>query len=306
MKRSEAVAYLVAHQRVVETVMQRYPLLPVKFGTVIADEGQVHHLLAQGEPLFRSALDKYGKRVQMEVVVLWNIQQIFQDIAQEESIIQAKTQLSNCAPEESLNKQIALGQLVQTSVEQRRAALRAEILPSLQDLTLETVANPLMDDNMVLNVALLLDENGCQALDQRLEELDAIFESRNSNECTPLTFRRVGPLPPYSFATLEVQAISFDVVNAARQRLGLKEIATPEEIKRAYHRLVFQFHPDLNPNRLDAEASINDLTQAYRLLAAYAESRSLASGSLCAFDRATVTQTLLVTIQRQDTVLYKA
>jgi hypothetical protein len=37
LKRDEAVRYLVPHQRVVEVVMQSFPALPVKFGTVLPD-----------------------------------------------------------------------------------------------------------------------------------------------------------------------------------------------------------------------------------------------------------------------------
>jgi hypothetical protein len=150
---------------------------------------------------------------------------------------------------------------------------------------------------MVTNVALLVDQEGRGALDRRLEVLDEEFAGR-------LHFRCVGPLPPYSFATVEVQVPFFEAVDEARRRLGLGETAPPGEIKRAYHRLAGRLHPDHNPKDPEAEAHMAELTQAYQLLTAYAESRALAaktaSQAVCGFDQQTVERTLLIAIQRQE------
>jgi len=133
------------------------------------------------------------------------------------------------------------------------------------------------------------------------------------------TFRRVGPLPPYSFATAEVQAPSFEMVDAARRRLDLGETAAPGEIKRAYRQLAGRFHPDFNPNDPEAEARMAELTQAYRFLATYADSQAMGADTggagstepssraraeglaeICRFDRQAVEQTLLIAIRRQE------
>lgn len=308
LKRNEAAHYLVAHQRIVEAVMQDFPLLPVKFGTILADETRVRRLLAQGKSLFRSALDKYAGQVQMEVVVLWNVQPVFQEIAQEEPVVQLKTQIGTRPAEETMRERVALGQLVQASLERRRAALREEILPSLREIALDVAMNPLMDDSMVANVALLVDEPGRQALERRLEELDAAFArgERQTPGNTPLTFRCVGPLPPYSFAAVDVQSIPFEAVDAARRCLGLGEVATPDEIKRAYHHLAGQLHPDHNPNFPEAETRMAEITRAYQLLVAYAGGQGGWGGGqesphtpTCSFDREAVEQILLVAVRRQ-------
>jgi len=300
LKRNEAAHYLVAHQLIVEAVMQDFPLLPVKFGTVLADETQVRRLLTQGKSLFRSTLNKYTGQVQMEVVVLWNVQQVFQEIAQEEPILQFKAQIENRPAEEAIRERVTLGQLVQASLERRRAALREQLLPALREIALDAVANPLMDDSMVANVALLVDAAGRQSLDSRLEALDGEYTrgGRKTPGNTPLNFRCVGPLPPYSFATVEVQALPYEVVDAARRYLGLGETTTPDEIKRAYHHLASQMHPDRNPNLPEAEARMTELARAYQLLTAYTDAH--APQHPCTYSREAVEQTLLIAIRRQE------
>lgn len=304
LKRDEAARYLVAHQRVVETVMKDHPLLPVKFGAVLPNEGQVRRLLEQGEMLFLPTLEKFTGLVQMEVVVLWELQDIFQEIAQEEPIMKIKEQVADRPPEETVAERMAVGQLVQTSLERRRLALQNLLLPALHEVALDTMTNPLMDDSMVANVALLVDEAGCEALDERLVELDEEFEGK-------LYFRCVGPLSPFSFATVEVQMPTFEDVDEARRHLKLGKMTTASEIKRAYHRMAGLYHPDHHPDDPGAEAQMAELTQAYHLLTTYAEkqmfkkigcrSQFTENGDMfCDLSQSAVEQTLMIAIRRQE------
>jgi hypothetical protein len=316
LKRDEAVRYLVVHQQVVEAVLRDFPVLPVRFGTVLPDETWVHHLLKQGESLFRTTLERFDGQVQMEAVVLWNLAEVFQEIGREDDIAQLTARMANLSPEKTVTERVAIGQMVKASLERRRAELVDCLLPPLQEVALDQAINPAMDDSMVANVALLVDEAGRGQLDQRLEMLDKRFEGR-------LHFRCVGPLPPYSFASVEVQLPTYEVVDEARRRLGLGETATQGEIRRAYRQLVARLHPDHNPQDPEAEARMTAMTQAYQLLTAYAQSQALERerpmtnderptindqrssfvirrSPACNFSREAVDRTLLIAIRRQE------
>ncbi len=295
LQRDEAARYLVAHQRVVETVMESYPVLPVKFGTALPGEDWVHRLLHQGERLFSNTLEEFADQVQMEVVVLWNVEDVFQEIGQEEQIVKLKEQIGDRPPKETMAERIAVGQLVQASLERRRTALHDRIVPPLRDVARDVVLNPLMDDNMVANVALLVDQAANGALDTQLDRLDQDLDGE-------FLFRCVGPLPPYSFATVTAQVSSFEEVDAARRRLGLGETATPQELKRAYRKLAGQLHPDRNPDDPETEERMSELTAAYELLQTYGASQSLNGDKAptYTFTPEAVEQTLLIDVQRQE------
>lgn len=47
--------------------------------------------------------------------------------------------------------------------------------------------------------------------------------------------------------------------------LGVNEAATPEELKKAYRKLAFQFHPDRNPNKSSGQKFL-EISQAYKIL----------------------------------------
>lgn len=48
--------------------------------------------------------------------------------------------------------------------------------------------------------------------------------------------------------------------------LGVTRAASDEEVKKAYRKLVFEYHPDRNPDKKEAEAKIRELNAAYEVL----------------------------------------
>jgi molecular chaperone DnaJ len=48
--------------------------------------------------------------------------------------------------------------------------------------------------------------------------------------------------------------------------LGVPRDASDDEIKKAYRKLVFQYHPDRNPDNAEAEAKIREVNAAYAVL----------------------------------------
>jgi len=292
LSQEEAVRYLLIHQQVTEQLMQSYSILPVKFGTVLQNETQVKRLLIQGQARLQATFQQLSGLMQMEVMVLWDLPQIFQKIGQTAEIIAQQAELAQASVAEQVAQKIALGQMVKVALEKRRLALQEAIKPTLQAIAKATVINPLMDDRMVLNLGLLLDEHGETALDNCLETIDQQFEGT-------LTLRCVGPLPPHSFATVSVEPVSITAIETARQQLGLAEQSTISEIKAAYHQQAMQHHPDYAPHKPSAADTMGNLTDAYNLLTTYALNQPPAgtnSHQQCDFRPQAVEETLLIRV----------
>lgn len=238
LARDEAVRYLFAHQRVVEAVMRNSAALPVKFGTVVPDEATVLSLLARGEPVLAPPLAEFAQHVQTELIVSWLLEDTLRKIAAEDAVVELKAKVA--AQPADADLRVDLGRTVKKSIDRRRDDCRSHILAALRPIAADVVENALMDDRMVANLALLLPEGASAAFDQRLAQLDQEYEG-----C--LNFRCVGPLPPYSFATVEVTLPSFCAVDEARRTLSLGDTAERAEIKSAYRRLMQTVHPDLTP-----------------------------------------------------------
>jgi hypothetical protein len=86
---------------------------------------------------------------------------------------------------------------VKNALERHRAALSNKLCGALAPIATAMAANPLMDDRMAVNMAVLLNRINAGLLEGVLNRLDTETGGK-------LTFRSIGPLPPASFATVEV------------------------------------------------------------------------------------------------------
>jgi hypothetical protein len=124
----------------------------------------------------------------------------------------------------------------------------------------------LMDDKMVANIAFLIDKTQEKEFYAKIEDLNTEFKEL-------LNFRCVGPLPPYSFYTLEIKKMQFEEIDWARKKLGiLRDCTSRDEIKKAYQRQAFVFHPDKNPGKPGIENEFGEIKKSYDMLLDYAHS----------------------------------
>jgi hypothetical protein len=299
ISREDAVRYLLAHQRVVEAVMQTSAALPVKFGTTLPDADAVIAMLARGAAILAPPLAELAQHVQLELIVTWNVADILPEIAAEDAIVQLKAEIAAQVGGPTDEQRIAIGRLVKQSIDRHRETCRSRILAAVRSVAADMVENALMDDRMVANLALLLSKDAGEAFDRQLAALDEEFGQR-------LNFRSIGPLPPYSFATVEVNLPSFDAVDRARRMLSLGESAGLAEIKSAYRQQIRRMHPDLATVAPIEGGDAGQLTNAYKTLMNYAGALPSAAGddppgdSGYRFDRGAVESSILVMVRRPE------
>ena len=144
----------------------------------------------------------------------------------------------------------------------------------LKQKVLDLKKHQLMDDRMILNCAFLLDKDNEKDFDIALNDLNSKYEEK-------INFKCVGPLPPYSFSTIEVKKVSYEEIDEARKLLGLGEETTNEEIKESYHRMAGEYHPDKDPGNYALAKKFEDITKAYKMLQSFCQK---GEGS-CSFKR---------------------
>src|SRR3972149_8727261 len=86
MPKEELVRHLLVYQAVIEQVIEEDTVLPVKFGTLLAGEGEVLELLSQGYSRLADALARVDGRIEVEVAATWDINQGLAEIAHESVI----------------------------------------------------------------------------------------------------------------------------------------------------------------------------------------------------------------------------
>ncbi|MDP2740005.1 MAG: GvpL/GvpF family gas vesicle protein [Pseudorhodobacter sp.] len=261
--RQDLVRQLLVHQQLVESFMAIAPVLPVKFATLAPDRESVERGLERGREKFAAAFDSLSGKTQFEIIVTWGVAEVFAEIAKEPAVEKLKADLAGTAGSAGPESWERLGRLVKETLDHRRAEIGKVLLDALLQVGVDSVVNPILDDSMILNLALLVAADKADRLDQCLDELDSAYHGA-------LTFRCVGPLPPHSFATVEITFLEPARIRQACTILELDAARSSDEVRSAYHRLARQSHPDVAADQAES-AGIAVLKDAYRTLLSFVD-----------------------------------
>ena len=295
---------LMAHQAVIERVMKDYPILPIKFGTLVEGDGEVQRLIEQGHRKSTQALSWLDGRVEMEVAATWDLERVLADISQEDEIVRLKRAMANRPPGEVLEQQIRAGRIVKESLDRRRIKYQERMVESLQPMSLAVQPNALVADEMVMNVAFLIHRDREGEFDHQVRDLDQAFHDQ-------IDFRVIGPLPPYSFATVEAARPSAEKMDEARHLLGLGAEVSEAEVKEAYRRLAAETHPDAHPDGDQKGERFAKVREAFALLTAYCRGQNQAGDRAAQDHRYSlapedVTRAFLISVGRPATQVPQA
>lgn len=259
--REELVHRLLRHQQVVEHCMERGGVLPVKFGTVLEGPQEVRAVLCQEQGKLREALDSMGGRVEIEVAATWEIERVLQTLSGEEEMVRLRKVIASRG-HPTMEEKIMVGQVAKACMDRRRQGFLQRTVDVLGPLAAGVMANPLVSDQMVLNVAFLVQESRQTELYARIQELDSLFQNE-------IDFRVIGPLPPYSFSTVEITRLDEKEIGEARQLLHVEDSLSEPAVRQAYRRLAAQEQGNWGSGQHPSIDRIARLRRAAELLAAF-------------------------------------
>jgi len=274
LRKDEIARYLLRHQQVIEKIMDTHTIIPMRLGTFADNNEEIKEILTKGYSTIKNIFEGIKESREIDVVATWSdLNVVLKEIAEEgEEIKEFKQSLLNEKKGVTIDDQMKVGMMVKNHLNQKREKHALEIQASLNKVSESIKVHELMDDRMVINTAFLISKDKQKDFDRKVEELNTKFTEK-------LNFRCIGPLPPYSFYTLEIKKMQFEEIDWARRKLDLNDISTKEEIKNAHQTKAFLFHPDKNPNTPGIEKEFDKITKAYKILCEYCE------GDSCSFSK---------------------
>ncbi|MBI5590042.1 MAG: GvpL/GvpF family gas vesicle protein [Deltaproteobacteria bacterium] len=276
LPRETVFSYLTTHQAAIEAVMERYEIIPAKFGTYLPNKNLVHLVLKTEYHPIRSILAEMANRIEMDVVVLWrDLANLFNKIAGMPEVDDIKRQMAEEKPNQYHNLRIQAGKKVKAFLDSMNAACANEVMDALTPVSLARQPHEVKDDEMILNCAFLVETHRLDAFEKQIDALD----NRHHNQ---LTFRMIGPLPPYSFRTLEIERLDANDIENARTLFSLGKTATELEIRARYREMAKTLHPDRFPEDPAAQNRFELFNKAYEILKAYCR------GDACSFEPADI------------------
>lgn len=245
------------YQAVLECVMEDTDVLPARFQTVLSSREAVATLLAQHAHRLAEPIHDYGHLIEIEVFVEWDLNEIVQTVLSKEGLDVASSHATSHDMATALQK----------SVDKRRTSLQQYIKRALKAICVDIsdVRDP--NSSVVSRHVLLLEKGRDTDLFMLLKEID-------KSSVGKLRMRCIGPLPPCSFASVDVWVGDHDLVETARLNLNLNPIVEKGEIRKAYHTAIKRLHPDLNKVISGSDngvEEINAIRDSYELLTMIAE-----------------------------------
>lgn len=273
-------AHLVAmHERVNSDLMKKQEVIPMRFGMIALTTEEIRNILAKTYIQLKTTLERIAGKAEFVIQVFWNEKKILEKIVQENTEIQElkkETELKGKIL--GLPSKMKLGKRVFETIESCRREYAKDVLGSLAAHFPEFSFGKLLNGKergpheggkeMIMNHSFLVRKTEESALESILSQLAERYKDE-------LKFKYIGPMAPYSFATVNLSLENFDLIDNARKTLGLGESVIFPEIKKAYHRLATQYHPDkyaFTKNRAtleEAEKKMKDIITAHEILTVY-------------------------------------
>ncbi|MDP2724018.1 MAG: GvpL/GvpF family gas vesicle protein [Bacteroidales bacterium] len=255
---------LVHHQKTVEELQKKgfSMIIPMRLGKVMQTKQEVIRILANGFDLIMATLGKIENLIEIDLVASWaDFTQILHEMATHPDIMAMKAELLKNSDTLTQIDQVSIGMLVQKLLKGKNTAVELNIQHQLSAICKDIKVHEVMDDQMITNSAFLIGHNKQERFEQIVVSIDEEYQGK-------LNFKMVGPLPCYSFFTLDVDELNPEQVFNAKAELGLNDYTTESEIKKAYLEKAKLFHPDMQLQNGDKE-NFDRINKAYHTLLNY-------------------------------------
>jgi hypothetical protein len=192
---------LLAHSELVDALARSTTVVPVEFGSVMADrQSVIDDLLAPGARYFAELLQRLEGAEQFNLRGTYDEEQVLAEVVHGDPHIAELRRRTRDLPEGTLHPDLVrLGEEVSAALDRKRAEDSDSILNLVVPHVLELRDRPGAGVDRVFDVALLVERARREEVEEALEELAEAVHERVRLSLT-------GPLPPYDFVQEEAWA----------------------------------------------------------------------------------------------------
>jgi len=192
---------MIAHQKVLEEVMKRFTVLPVRFSTISEHDNNegVLSILEKDYDKFDDLLNKMDQKKELGLKVLAHDEKIYENIIEKyDDIRSLRDKLLNLPADKTYYQRMKIGEMVAEALKKETEAYKNTILDVLNPLAEDVKVNDNYGEMMILNTAFLIKNIAEPAFDKAVNDLDEKYGRF-------MTFKYVGTLPPYNFVNLVIK-----------------------------------------------------------------------------------------------------
>jgi hypothetical protein len=188
---------VLAHERVNETVMKSFTVIPMSFGTIFKTSDDIVELLRSAYDAFQDVLEKMQDKVEFGLKVLWDRDVMIREIENDDDDVRRLKNEISAVRGSTYFARMQYGRQIDAALQARSEQSVADIFAQLRDVSVAARANKPIGDKMIMNGAFLVSRDKETAFDAKVKEVGALYEKLN--------FRYTGPWPPYNFVNIRLK-----------------------------------------------------------------------------------------------------
>jgi Gas vesicle synthesis protein GvpL/GvpF len=189
---------LMAHSRVLQSVIGERCVLPMRFGVAMPDRDAVaEELLGENAGWLTSQLNVFETYVELDVRALCREDDLLRAVVTERpQLAELRESLRGRPGPATHYERIRLGELVASAVAEKREEISGRVVDALGPLAAATKPTDPLHEEMLASLAFLVDRG-------RVREFDAAVETLDRGLADEIRLQYVGPLPPHNFVDVE-------------------------------------------------------------------------------------------------------
>lgn len=191
---------VLAHEMVNNTVMEDFTVIPMSFGTMFRTDEDILTLLESTSEALEDVLRKMENKLELGLKVLWDREKVIAVVEEEdEEIAGLRTEVAqDGSGGSSYFARVQLDRMLERALEAKAGEYVNEIYEALVSLAVASRSNKVIGENMIMNVAFLVERDGEEAFDVAVKEAGRRYEG-------VLSFAYTGPWPPYNFVNIKLR-----------------------------------------------------------------------------------------------------
>ena len=188
---------LRVHSEVLAEALELGPVLPMRFGVVLADGATVcDELLERFHDELAVQLQELTGKVELHLRAIYDESDLMAEVVRSDPrIARLREELRGHSSDATYYQRIELGQMVSAAVEGIREHDAEAILDELAPLAVATQVDQVEHERVVINACFLVEADG-------LAQFDGAVDEAGRRRKGQMTFQYNGPLPAYSFVEL--------------------------------------------------------------------------------------------------------
>ncbi|MBU1063729.1 GvpL/GvpF family gas vesicle protein [bacterium] len=190
---------LMAHQKLLESLMEQYTVLPMRFGIVAQTKGVLYDGLNKSSSIIRSKLQYFQGKRELNIKAFWVKKYIYEHIINSYPNIRSfRDSIQKLKGQSGHYKSIELGQMVERALIAESEKEAEAITTEISSVALQQTKGKIFGELMFLNLAVLVN-------DQRESQLDQLVNEAAEKRKGKVQFKYIGPAPPASFVDIHLK-----------------------------------------------------------------------------------------------------